>query len=199
MPHISPSLHMLHVLTMTASSTWPFGGMFNYVPTAINTLVLEVLCKTELWASPWLSREASPSYWQNPPVRAMPSSTWPHRESSDPCFQQGETQAHEGEGSTESSCRHPRWWRLRTVMDTAQSTCPTILIPPVKRFDQCRFSDRPKGLLFLHFCLSVWHTFPLGWGLPGCTAILFLPFSSQSLYICMGRHKTAHSIFYREK
>ena len=151
---------MLHVLTMISSSVWPFGSMFNYMLTAINTIVLAVLCKTELWGSLWLSGEASPSYWQNQPVKAITSATQQHRGLSDPCFQWEKTQVNKEEGSTESSCRHPRRWRLRTVMDMAQCTCPPVLIPPVRQFDQCRFSDWPEGLLFLCFCLSVWHTFP---------------------------------------
>lgn len=115
--------------------------------------------------------------------------------SSNPCFQWEEPQGLQAEGSTESSHRHLRWQRLRTAMDMAQCTHPPTLIPPVRRFDQCRFCDQPNGLLFLHSCLSVWHTFPLGWRLPACTAILFLPPSSHNLCVCMDRHKTACRIF----
>lgn len=158
-----PESDMLHVLTMISPSAWPCGGMFNYTLTAINTIVLAVLCKTELWASLWLSREVHSSYWQTQPVKAMPSATRPHRGLSNPCFQWEKTQVHEEEGSTENSGRHPRWWRLRTVMDTAQCTRSPVLIPPVRWFDQCRFSDWPEGLLFLCFWLSVWHPFPPPW------------------------------------
>lgn len=69
---------------------------------------------------------------RNQPVIGMSVATQSHKGSSDPCFQREKTQAHEDEGSTESSPRHPSWWRLRPcdghgTVPSSQFTQPLYL------------------------------------------------------------------------
>lgn len=171
----SPSLPMLQVLTITSLSAWLFDSMFNKELTAVPTVVLEVLSNTELWSF-WLSREASPSYWQNQPGTPIPGASQLHIQSllsveEDPST--GERREHR---------KHIKCWRLKTVMDSH----PSILISPARLFVQCRFSDCPKVLLFFHFCLSVWHVFLHAWSLPHCTTFCFLPVHTSFVFLWIG-------------
>lgn len=159
--------------------------MFKEELTAVSAVELEVLSNTQLWASFWVSGEASSSYWQNQP--AIPGANELHS------WSLLSVEDNPSTGERRKHRNHTKWWRLWT-----KCSHPSVWISPARQFDQCRFSDCPKGLLFFHFCLSVWHVFLHGWRLPHRTDIFLLPPSSHTLYISMNSHKL-HEVFSSEK
>lgn len=103
----SPSLPMLHVLTIISLSAWLLDSMINKELTAVSTVVLLVLNNTEPWSSFWLSRakisrakKPNPSYWLN---QAATKYLVPVNCTSDLCFQWKKTQVQEKERSIEST------------------------------------------------------------------------------------------------